>query len=210
MLFSHNSSKWIWTGILAVFIFLILLFTAYLMFPGQYTPLENWISDLGNMELNPQGAMIFNLGCILTGFVLIPFFISLSWLKRENCNKLLITTQIFGFIAAIFLIMVGIFPENYPPWHWIWSALFFITLLIFLVLVTILMWSHPLFPRPLAYYGFLVIVVDLYFITINIIPIWLPKPLLEWLSVIFALGLLLGMSFVMLTSRNKKDSKINT
>jgi hypothetical membrane protein len=207
MLFSHNSSNDL-TGILAVFIFLILLFTAYLMFPGQYTPLENCISDLGNMELNPQGAMIFNLCFILTVFVLIPFFNSITWLKRDNCNKLLITTQIFGFIAAIFLIMVGIFPENYPPWHWIWSACFHTLLNSWFV--TILMWSHPLFPRPLAYYGFLVIVVDVYFITINIIPIWLPKPLLEWLSVIFALGLLLGMSFVMLTSRNKKDSKINT
>ncbi|MBP1945033.1 DUF998 domain-containing protein [Methanobacterium petrolearium] len=209
MLFIDKNNKWAWTGILAVFIFLILLFTAYLMFPGQYTPLENWMSDLGNMELNPQGAVFFNFGCIIAGFILIPFFVSLSWLKREDDNKLLITTQILGFIAAIFLIMVGIFPENYPPWHWMWSALFFITLLIFLVLVTIFMWSHPLFPRSLVYYGFFVIIVDLYFITINIIPIWLPKPLLEWFSVISALGLLLGMSFVMLTSRNKRDSKIS-
>jgi hypothetical membrane protein len=56
-----------------------LLFTV-LAFPqasGRYFPLENWLSDLGNVDFNPGGAVFYNIGIITTGILLPAFFLGL-------------------------------------------------------------------------------------------------------------------------------------
>ncbi len=176
------------TGSLALIIFLFTTFTALSLFSGPYTPLNNWLSDLGNPNYNPQGAIFFNLGCIITGIFIIPFFIGLSRWKFDEGGNLLTTAQVMGILSAIFLIMIGIFPETSEPWHWIWSALFFLSLLITLILGNASLWSNPKFMRKVAYYGWLVIAVDLFFIAIYNLHTGLPRPLMEWTVVFLSLG----------------------
>ena len=50
------------TGLLAVIIFSVFTFTAAALFPGLVNPLYVWLSNLGNVELNPSGGNFFQLG----------------------------------------------------------------------------------------------------------------------------------------------------
>lgn len=207
---SRDMGRCAWIGILAVFIFLTSLLISYLLFPGHYSPLQNWVSDLGNVRFSPQGAIFFNFGCIITGLVFIPFLVALSWWEPNSRKKTLKIAQILGLMAAVFLIMVGVFPEVCKPWHWIWSALFFTTLLFFLVTILTALWNNPIFPKALAYYGILVLLVDLSLITIYILSIGISKPLFEWISVLSANGFILGLSYVMLKNDLKNIPKKGT
>lgn len=176
------------TGLMAIIIFLLTTFTALSLFPGPYTPLNNWLSDLGNPNYNPQGAIFFNLGCIITGILIIPFFIGLSRWKFDDGSKGLTAAQVMGVFSSLSLVMIGIFPETSKPWHWIWSALFFSCLLITMILVNTSLWNHPRFMRKVAYYGLVVVVVDIFFITIYNLQTGLPRPLMEWMVVFLSLG----------------------
>jgi hypothetical membrane protein len=73
------------TGFTAFGIYVIFTALSMSKYPDIYSPFTNWLSDLGNPLVNPSGALIYNLGCVLTSLVLVAFFIGLrSWV---NANK---------------------------------------------------------------------------------------------------------------------------
>lgn len=183
------------SGILAIIIFCIFTFTAFTLFPTHYTPISNWLSDLGNINLNPRGFIFFNVGCILTGLILFSFFFGLrSWYTSKKWQKnLLIAAQIIGIFSAFALIMVGIFPEDTGVKHLISSALFFISLLLVLIVVNISLLKHAKFKTWIGYYGFFAALVDLILIilvTLSLlgIPSNFSAPLTEWLAVFISLS----------------------
>ena len=60
-------------------LFVILFFCAFTLtsitlFPSAFSPIVNYLSDLGNSAFNPKGAWFYNAGCILTGLALFPFY----------------------------------------------------------------------------------------------------------------------------------------
>lgn len=182
-------------GILAIIIFCIFTFTAVALFPSGYTPINNWLSDLGNLNLNPNGLIFFNIGCILTGLLLFPFFFGLrKWYIIEKRRKnLLIGAQIIGFFSAFALIMVGVFPEDTWIKHVISASSFFISLFLFLILGNISLLNHEKFKKWIGYYGFFAALVDLILIiliitTLTAIPTNIPTPLVEWLAVFISLS----------------------
>lgn len=182
-------------GILAIIIFCIFTFTAVALFPPGYTPVNNWLSDLGNQNLNPNGFIFFNIGCILTGLILIPFFIGLyKWYTPKKWQKnLLIVAQIIGIFSAFALIMVGVFPEDTGLNHTISASSFFILLLLFLILGNISLFANERFKKWIGYYGFFAALVDLALIiliilTLSAVPSNIPVPLVEWLAVFISLS----------------------
>jgi hypothetical membrane protein len=184
-----KSSISISTGILAIIIFSIFTFTAFALFPGHYTPITNWLSDLGNLNLNPSGFIFFNIGCILTGLILIPFFIGLSkWYASKRQKNMLIVAQIIGIFSAFALIMVGTFPEDTGIKHTISACSFFISLLLVLIIANISLLNHPKFKKWIGYYGFFAAMVDLTLIILIVVPTGLPTPLVEWLAVFISLS----------------------
>ncbi|WP_048190847.1 hypothetical protein [Methanobacterium sp. SMA-27] len=51
------------TGLMAVIVFTVFTFTSLVLYPTPYNPLYAWLSNLGNIYLNPSGSIFFNLGC---------------------------------------------------------------------------------------------------------------------------------------------------
>ena len=49
-----------------IIIFCTFLALSVARYPGGFSPLDDWISDLGNTNLNPEGAGIFNTGCMIS------------------------------------------------------------------------------------------------------------------------------------------------
>lgn len=91
-------------------------------------------------------------------------------------------TQAAGFVSAFALVMIGVFSEDYPAQHGLWSGVFFLFNLIVLILANASLMTHPRFIRPIGYYGVLVALINLLFVAIS------NTPILEWFTVFTALA----------------------
>jgi hypothetical membrane protein len=69
-------------GALSILVYLCFTLISYAYYPAAFNPRDNWLSDLGNGSLNPSGALIYRLGCALTGVLLALFFIGLRVMTR--------------------------------------------------------------------------------------------------------------------------------
>jgi hypothetical membrane protein len=163
------------------------------LYPTPYTPVNNWLSDLGNSKGNPSGAIFYNAGCVLTGIALFPFFGGLyKWYTNEKTRKIVIMIgQAIGFLAASSLMMIGVFSENYGNIHVLWSSIFFILNFIVIVLISSVLYTHPSYIRPISYYGFIVALINLLFLLVY------DNPIFEWFTVFTALGFVGLLSYNM-------------
>jgi len=158
-------------------------------FPDPFSPLNNFLSQLGNLSLNPNGAIFYNLALILVGLAEIPFYMGLyQWYTKKTGNKLLLAARAVGLINALAIMMSGIFSEsvNYSL-HVFWSYLIFITFVPILILVNKALLTYPEHNKVISYYGFIVAVIQ-----ISLIVLVTSKfmgfetglgPLMEWLAV---------------------------
>jgi len=157
--------------------------TSIMLFPTPFSPVVNYLSDLGNSTFSPRGAWFYNAGCILTGLALFPFYAGFyEWYTPEKRRKILMAaTQVVGLVSAFSLIMIGVFSEDTLAQHLFWSEVFFIFNLLVLILANISLMTHPKFVRPIGYYGLAVAVVNMLFVVLT------STPLLEWFTVFTAL-----------------------
>ena len=95
---------------------------------------------------------------------------------------MLIVTQVVGCLAAFSLMMIGVFSEDNMAQHVFWSSTFFLLNPVVLALMGISLFTHPDYIRPIAYYGFVVVAINLLFIFVS------NTPILEWFTVFSALG----------------------
>ncbi|MFX1392708.1 MAG: hypothetical protein ACFFAH_03955 [Promethearchaeota archaeon] len=175
-------------GILVIAFYYTFTFISLAFYPTPFNPLNNWLSDLGNSNYNPNGAFFYNLGCILTGIALFPFYLSMYKLYGEEIwHKILsIIIQIIGCCSGFALIMIGMYPIELGVPHMIWSGAFFWFNLIVLILANITLIFHKDFMKPIAVYGFGVAIFNFLLVIITIF--FIITPLLEWFTVFAALG----------------------
>ncbi len=107
-------------GLTALVIYLVLAVAAWAFYPASFGPRGNWLSDLGNNDLNPDGARYYRLGGIIGGLGLAGFFLTLGgrrWGARRGVPVLSTLVRIFGTFAAACFIMTGVFSEDMMPMH---------------------------------------------------------------------------------------------
>jgi len=184
---AKSISKWPMLSIAAIFVigfYCVFTFTSIALFPTAFSPVQNYLSDLGNSSFSPKGAVFYNVGCILTGLALFPFFTGLyKWYPSKRWRKLLlVVTQILGLFSALSLVMIGVFSEDYMAQHLFWSELFFIFNLAVLFFANISLITDRRFIRSIGYYGLAVAVINVLFLAFG------STPLLEWFTVFTALG----------------------
>lgn len=174
-------------GFLAIVIFIVFTFAALMLYNGPYSPVNNWLSDLGNSSKNPSGHIYFDFGCILTGFAIIMSTAGLSKWKTINRkeSKLIPISQYCGLLMAFSLIMVGVFSEDYGIIHDIWAAVFFVLLVIFMIIINIALRTHTKYIEWIWYYAIVSIFIEFIFACTQIIG--LDIPILEWLAVLSGL-----------------------
>jgi hypothetical membrane protein len=182
-----NFVKWplsVIAGILVIVFYCTFTFISLAFFPSPYSPVDNWLSDLGNSSYSPNGAIFYNLGCILTGSALFPFYIGLyKWYTDKIWHKILvIITQVVGICSGFALIMIGIFSEDFLVPHIFWSEVFFELNLLVLIFACIALIFHPDFIKLISIYGFVVAAINLTFSFL------ISTPLIEWFTVFTALG----------------------
>jgi hypothetical membrane protein len=119
------------TGILGILCYLLFTVLAYSHYPLPYSPTTNWLSDLGNPNYNPQGAIFYNIGIISTALLMMLFFLGLSVWKIEGKRVqiiMLLLAQVFGILGALCMILSAIFPINIMDVHSFWSTSLYIML----------------------------------------------------------------------------------
>jgi hypothetical membrane protein len=172
-------------GLSVVLIFCIFTLAAVVRFPGPFSPIDNWLSDLGTPVMNPAGSVFFDIGCILSGVFLLFLTAGLgAWCAGTGRSKaFLIAGQICGAISAFGLMLVGVFYEG-TAYHVTISTTFFLFLLLFITFTAISLWDHPKFLRWIGYYTLVVVLIQLVFIYTYYA--YAHAPLWEWLAVFSA------------------------
>ncbi len=154
--FKKNQYFSLITGILAVLCYLTFTVFAYSRYPLPYSPTSNWLSDLGNANINPQGAIFYNIGIISTALLLIVFFFGLSVWKIEGNRAqgiMLRLTQAFGILGAFCMILSAIFPINLFKIHSFWSSSLYIMLSTAFLFSVAMLRYHQNVPRWLLVLG---------------------------------------------------------
>ncbi|UCE10868.1 MAG: hypothetical protein JSW61_02775 [Candidatus Thorarchaeota archaeon] len=178
--------KWSLTsvsGALVILVYCLFTLVSWVYYPYPYSPQSNYLSRLGNFDYNPSGAIFYNLGCIFTGLVLVPFFVSLYWLHSDYriASAVLRIGLVFGVLSAIALIMIGVYSEDQGSPHMQASSTFFLLNFVVLLLVNIALLFHHGILRPVPLYGLVVDLSSLVFAFTT------SGPLLEWYTVFGAL-----------------------
>jgi len=196
-------------GLVALIVFTIFTFISVAFYPIHYSLIFDWLSNLGNINLNPVGAMFFNLGCIITGIILIPFILNLyRWKPSEIWSKFLVVLAIIlGIFASISLIGVGVFPETHIKLHVLAASGVFESLFLIVILMTLALFKNPNFMRAVAYIGVCAVVFDLLFVILLSLPQYkdllatfnpvVPIPGLEWAAVFTSLIWIGALSYNM-------------
>jgi hypothetical membrane protein len=159
-----TNPRLVWVpGYLAAAVYILCVAVAYVNYPLAYSPLENWLSDLGNPIINPTGAFAYNLGCVLAGLCLVFFFFGLNiWNDGHNKGKnLLSIAQVTGILSAIFLIVSALFPLGaHTPIHSISGKAHIFFAGFFLTFSATILLRQPHGSKWLALFGFLAAVVN--------------------------------------------------
>ena len=186
------------SGIALIVIFWTFTLTAMSRYPTLYNPMINWMSNLGNSKLNPEGAFIYNLGCIITGIVMFIFFIGMyEWYIGGKRNRnLTIATQITGFYCAFAMIMLGVFPEDYFEIHIFWAISLFVCTVFTFIFPSIALYRYP-FTRNVAKFGYIAAVVNVG------LWIWI-IPIMEWATIILSFTFIV----VIITSMQQRIEKL--
>jgi len=171
-------NKWKMTflaGLLTVLAFINLTWFSLTIFPGEFTPFNHSLSDLGVNMLNPRGAIYYKLALILSGIGLYFFFLGLKvWYEKSRYG---IANIMIGSLVGISFVAEGI--------NVISTSNFFIICFAMFSMGTVLL-NHPKMPKWLSIFSIVAgsISVVLYFFN----PIWL-----SWL---ITLSWLLFITFV--------------
>ena len=192
------------SGVLASAGYLVFTLLAYGCYPSPYSPATNWLSDLGNPELNPGGAILYNIGIILTSLLLVVFFLGLSVWKIEGNRAqvvMLRLTQVFGVLGSICMLMSAVYPINHYTIHAFWSTSLYVLLSTAFIFSAAMLRYHPGVPRWLLFLGIatgLMVIMTSFLQTVYV---------LEWITVLLFLFYVTLLGF---ETRRCKSIFINT
>ena len=183
-----NPFKWPLAVIVGILVWCTDLFfnlTAYLLWPtGDFSPLTNWHSDLGNSKMNtPLGAQFYNCGQVFQGLAIILFSggLFVYYMEDKWKDTLLKIGQFTGFLVGIGLIMNGIYSEDFGQAHSDWSQVIFISIVLIEFLVNAALLKNTKFKKSIAYFGFTAGIINLLMVVF-----YIPEPfyyLIEYIAI---------------------------
>lgn len=139
-------------------------FVAFSQYPGAFSPLGNWLSDLGSRSLNPRGALFYNTAVISASLALGVFFLGLSnWqIGHLRMQKVMLrTTQAFGLLGCLAMAMSALYPIDCLPQHSFWSISLYALLGTSFVFSVFALRYHPQCPRWVLVLGGITGLVDI-------------------------------------------------
>lgn len=184
------------TAIVAACIYLAFTLTAILYYPLPYSPLTNWLSDLGNPTQNPTGAIYYNTGGIITSAVLIVFFVGMyTWSAGDKKGKIFLTlSQVFGIVFALAFLMSALFPLGVnDSVHSMFSIMLFVFVGFFEIFSASATRRNPSAPRWLVYFGFAAAMINFAFgVSFNFMDLFVGEWIIIAVFIIYIITLALA------------------
>ncbi|MFW9851104.1 MAG: DUF998 domain-containing protein [Candidatus Thorarchaeota archaeon] len=166
------------------FLYITLTAVSISYYPGPFGPLTNYLSQLGNSSLNPEGAIFYNLALFCTGISVIPATIAIyKFYSNDKNKKILVSVVICGFFNGLSIVMAGVFNEDFSELHFIWSMIIFLTLIPLLFLTNIGLWNHQDYSRSIGLYGLSLGIFDMIFVAYVVIWGTNSGAILEWITI---------------------------
>jgi hypothetical membrane protein len=177
----------------AIILCAFLAFSA-LRFPGGFSPLQVTMGELGDPGLNPDGAGIFNAGCMIAGILVIIFFCGLyKWYTDELWRNLFIAgAQLAGVAAGVSLIMSGYYTELSANEHTFWATALFVSLFLALLLANAGLFTHWKYNNRVGYVGWTAVAVLAVFVAAKFATTEVPA--FAWASLALALAWMIAMA----------------
>ena len=104
---------------IVLLIYAVLAAAAAVLFPSGFNPLTNTLQQLGNSELNPSGAILYNIGVfVICGMTLLMVIILLvspkQWLTSRGAKRrvLFYFTLAFMFLFTLFYVVATLVPSS--------------------------------------------------------------------------------------------------
>lgn len=153
-------------GIIGGIIFVIVTFIAMLTYPGGYSFLEDYFSELGLTITNGTPSMLnyvlFVIACSSPALCLIPFLLVMQTVFTET--KLLSVLSwigtILGLAAAPNLAFLAIFAGDVQPaLHGTTTLLFFLLITLGILIYSVAILLNKNYPNIYAVIGFIVVLV---------------------------------------------------
>lgn len=151
-------------------VYLIFTFISHLH-KRDINPVANWLSDYGNPFLNPSGALLYNMGCIIVAVLLAVFYAGMfKWyMNRKIARKYVICyvcAQISGIAASVFLVLASLVPLGVNDGlHGVFSTLNMIGMDSFLSFTALAFFLNPDMKKWIGVMGYLSAVFNV--ITMN-------------------------------------------
>ncbi len=183
-------------GLVLIACFLAGYITAWALSPW-YDFGGHYLSDLGVRE----GAFAFNIGVMTAGLITIPFAWGMwNTLREHILGKL---GSLVCALAGISLFLVGVFPEDQVPTHYIVSVSFFASLGVAVIILALPMVRSPVFRRVAAPLTVVMIVL-----TIVLVILLGTGPLMETIAVLEALVWVFVVSVQMIQFARSEQEEI--
>lgn len=150
-------------GVASIVVCVSLAGGAYALYPWAFSPMTNWISDLGNSLWNPIGSVLFRLDMVIVGVGLAAFFLGLRALTHDQriWTRLLIGLgQIGGLVTSLAVTMTGIYSEDQATAHALWASILFISLAVTVLFIGWGLFFHPRVPSLFGAFAFAVCAAD--------------------------------------------------
>ncbi|WP_457916772.1 hypothetical protein [Candidatus Lokiarchaeum ossiferum] len=109
------------------------------LFPVKYSILDFKISAQGSITSNPDGHILWNIGMIVMGLLLVPHMRYLNDGLKNSSPRFAEAINVLSITACIGFSFVGLFPREYPWLHSIPAAIalygFYFSLNMYLLLL---------------------------------------------------------------------------
>lgn len=148
-------------GILGGLLFVILTFADMLIYPGGYSFVDNYFSELGATVINGQPALLnyilFILACSSAAICSIPFWLAIrtEFTETSTLKFLGYIGTILGVLAAPFLSALALFAGDiFPLQHGLSTLIFFILYASAIIIYSIGMLVNKDYSSVLSIVGF--------------------------------------------------------
>ena len=188
----------IFSGLSIVIVYVAFLTISYALHPSGFSPIDNWLSDLGKYSVNTNGAIYYNAGCILTGIFLALFaaVLQIKGSMKKWQHIFIIISQLSGIVAGFGLVMTAIFSIDQLQLHSTWGIVMKFGLVYFITFLSVALIPKPRFYRIIGIFGLANVAIEMiYNLAAN-------TPIMEWISIFGALAFV--AVFTIFTTVNKK------
>ena len=175
-------------------IFSILVWVSIIFYP-DFSFIDHHMSSLGSSGGNPEGFIYFVVACIITGALLVPFFIGLFRWRTDSklFNVSLYVVIGIGFVACFGIIMQAIYRADFGTEHFYYSAVHWVADMFLLMVAPIALLLHKQYYKPISIVGVIATVFNIYYIVT-----WGHDAWIEWITAISTLlfAVLVGANMV--------------